>query len=64
MRLTLGNLQVYGVERIEARFGAVDAGGASVVAEGAVLVEEGERRREGPRAEWRNGEWRLPSGGG
>src|SRR5262249_32268579 len=34
VKLSLGNLDVLGVERIEARFGAVGAGGASVVAEG------------------------------
>jgi len=64
VQVTIGNLDVLGIERIEARFGAVDAAGASVVASGEVLLQEGESRRQGPRAEWRNGEWRVLSDGG
>jgi hypothetical protein len=64
VQVTIGNLDVLGIEQIEARFGAVDAGAASVVATGEVLLQEGESRRQGPRAEWRNGEWRVLSDGG
>jgi len=64
VRFTLGNLEVFGLERIEARFGAVDAASVRVLAEGEVVLDDGGARQEGPRAEWRDGQWRVSTGGG